>query len=137
MSYYYNLTDTVCYVYLVYNIWSGNELSISVCLKLLWDIPDEVYFKLLYSDQQQIPIYYVTLLIITTLYLSHKFWINFSVLFYTIIVCFTQVHLWPPNRFNCQEKASTERRGYIRGRLVVVREIMTFWLQWLLGNTLL
>ena len=85
--------------------------------------------------------HYVLLLIITTLYLSHKFRINSFVLFCNTMFFYIQVHLRPFENFDHQHKADIERRGCIKGWLIVVRKIMTLiyivCLQLFLGNTLL
>ena len=85
--------------------------------------------------------YYVTLLITRKLYVSHKFWINLFVIFYNTIFCWRQVHLRSPKIVNHQHKANTEIFEYIKGSLIVVRDIMTLiyivWFQWFLYNTLL
>ena len=52
VEYYYNLTEQVCYVYSVYNLWSYIELSINVYFMLLQYKPDEVNFLILYFDLQ-------------------------------------------------------------------------------------
>ena len=49
--------------------------------------------------------YYVLLIIITKLYLSHKFLIKWFVILCKIMFCCRQVHLRPPESFNCWHKA--------------------------------
>ena len=71
------------------------------------------------------PIYYVSLLITTKLCLSHKFRIDCFVIFCNIFFCCRQVYLLPPKRFDYQHKANIETQGYIRGRPIVVRYIVT------------
>ena len=49
VSYYYNWTGIVCYVYLVYNIFNYSD-----CFKLSRDTPAKVYLQLLFVDLQWI-----------------------------------------------------------------------------------
>ena len=55
VSYYYNLTEQVCYVYSVYELKSYSDLSIYVYFMLSQYTPAEVNFMILYFDLQQIP----------------------------------------------------------------------------------
>ena len=106
---------------------------------LSWDTPAEVHFLLLYFDLKEIRHFiYAFLLIITILYLSHKFGINFFVIFCNTTFWCRQEHLRPPKRADHRHKANIERRGFIRVRPIILREIVTLikivWLQWFLDN---
>ena len=54
VSYYYNLTEKVRYVYVVYKLKSYSDLSIYVYFILSQYTPAEVNFMILYFDLQQI-----------------------------------------------------------------------------------
>ena len=57
--------------------------------------------------------------------LISNFCINLFVIFCNKMFCCRKVHIRPPKSFDHQQKGSIERRGYIRGRLIVVRKIVT------------
>ena len=62
------------------------------------------------SSTTNTSIYLFILLIITKLCLSHKFWINFFVIFCNTIFRCRQVHTQPLDIFVHQHKANIERR---------------------------
>ena len=80
------------------------------------------YFIFIYNEYVNLLCF---LLIITKLYLSHKFRINLFMILCNIIFRCRQVHIGPPESFNRRQKANIERRGSIRDWLIVVREIVT------------
>ena len=69
-------------------------------------------------------IYYVSLFIVRKLYLSYKFRMNLFVIFCNTIICYSQVHIKPLESVDLQQRAKIEGRGFIRGRQIVVREIV-------------
>ena len=70
-------------------------------------------------------LFYGMLLIITKLCSSHKFQINFIVIFCNRIICRSQVHTQPLESVDLQHAVNIERPVFIRGRNFVVMDIVT------------
>ena len=69
--------------------------------------------------------YYFSLLIIIKFYFSQNVWMNYLVIFCNRFFCYRQVHLRPPKIFDHLHNANISVWVYIRGRAIVVREIVT------------
>ena len=65
--------------------------------------------------------YYVMILIIKKLSSSHKFHINFIVVFCNTIIDCSQVHLQPTESVDLQHTANIKRQVFIGGRTIVIR----------------
>ena len=92
---------------------------------LSWDTPAEVYLQLFYFDIQQRR-HFIMFFIIhhKTLLISKKLNRFLCDIFNTIICC-RQVHLQPTEIVDLRHKENIERQGSIRGRPIIVREIVT------------
>ena len=102
--------------------WVINICLINVIARYTWLA---LFADIIFSYTTNTQFYYVSILFITKLYLSHKFRINCFVIFCNTMFCCRQVHLRPPESFNHRHKANIEIHGSIRGQLIVFRKIMT------------
>ena len=105
----------------IYLLWVINICLLYVILRYTCSVlsPVLVLFSTINTS-----FYYVLLLIITKLYLSHRIRINFFVIFFNTVFCCRQWHLWPPRSFNHRQKSNIEGGGSIRGRPIFLKEIM-------------
>ena len=85
----------------------------------------ELFAAIVLLSTSNTSFYYALLLTIRKLYLSYKFPFSFFVISCNTIINRRQVHLQPPKSFDRQHKTNIEKRGSIRGWMIVVREIVT------------
>ena len=104
---YVNLVST-SKVMVIYQYMSSSSYHKIHLIKLFFSYCIFIYNKYL--------IYYISLLFITRLYLSHKCWINLFLIFSNTMFCCRQVHSWPPKIFITNTKKFIQRRVSIRSR---------------------
>ena len=116
--------DSVLHLYGLQSIHLRRVISICLLQVILRYTQLGLFAVIIFLFTTNVSFYYVSLLISKKLYLSQKSRINFFVIFCNKMFCYIQVHPRPPKSFDHQHKANIERQGYIRDKLIVVREII-------------